>query len=88
MPRRSNPIPSLPRTLTPAECKALQAVADGKVSRFYHARGNVLRSAEVSSQILWSLSNAGFMCDGQNIGGSHYIQVLTALGEVMLKRSG
>lgn len=76
--------------LTAAEFRALQAVADGKVTRVYRARGNILRGPSgVSGATLWRLLVKKLICDGERCTGPierRCAQVPTAAGRAILDK--
>lgn len=44
--------------------KALQAVADGRVTRTYYGSGSRIRGGGTSAAVLWRLVSDGFIEDG------------------------
>ena len=74
--------------LTEAERRALQAVADGKVTRVYTQEGNTMHSAAGNgARTLWALARKELITDGPSTG-NYYVtctQVLTKEGRAALK---
>ena len=75
--------------MTEAELRALRAVAAGKVTRVYHAKGNILRGPKgVSAGTLWRLDRKKLICDGPVTTGvinRTCQQVPTEAGLLLLK---